>query len=147
MRGEACCETAVRGGTRRRAVQRGLGARVASHVDIAVGVSHGVRFTKADALCMHNTWLVTRLERTSAREHAWSKPAQSAFARRHLSNSAAIETGRTARRQEKRMSMVESVPSGRTAPWPKLLQGARKDAARLSQPYCKRPFSSAYKGS
>ena len=39
----------------------------------------------------------------SEREHAWSKPAQSALPRAHLSNSAAIETGRTARRREKRM--------------------------------------------
>ena len=45
----------------------------------------------------------------SEREHAWSKPAQSALPRAHLSNSAAIETGRTARRREKRMdgSIVE----------------------------------------
>ena len=45
------------------------------------------------------------------------------------------------------MSMGEALPSGRTAVWPKLLQGSRKDAARLAQPYSRRPFSSAYKGS
>ena len=83
----------------------------------------------------------------SEREHAWSKPAQSAFARRHLSNSAAIETGRTARRQVKRMSIVGGGAAvGEDSGVAEDLQGSRKDAARLSQPYSNRPFSSAYKG-
>ena len=55
---EACGE--------RRAVQ---GARVAGHVDIAVGVSHAVRLREADALQSHNTWLDSRTG-TSARERA-----------------------------------------------------------------------------
>ena len=52
-------------------------------------------------------------------EHAWSKPAQSVLPRAHLSNSAAIETGRTARRREKRMdgSIVDWV--GRSSATPR----------------------------
>ena len=91
-----------------------------------------MRFTEADALCVHNTWLVTCFERTkrAGRERAWSKPAQSAFARRHLSNSAAIETGRTARRQEKRVSIVGGGCVGEDS-------GVADAPARLSKGRCK----------
>ena len=73
----------------------------------------------------------------SEREHAWSKPAQSAFPRAHLSNSAVIETGRTARRREKRMdgSIVERLDDDRvgdTAQCPDLHASGNSVALRLN---------------